>query len=187
MERSGIVENASKIDLVETVVSGPQHKKQLSDTEAYSKNILGPVSFALSNLRAFGKAEEPEEKTVAPGQSPYIVAANEEFCVSVDITFNDSPLTALLMCLGTRMTVDFAFEGLGGKTTEIDWAVTDVTVKDMFTYTLTYKSTPEASGLTPGLYAIAGVAAIGPVENECSQHVLGYGYIAKQLLQVYPA
>jgi hypothetical protein len=185
MERTGIVENMTSI--VNSQASSPQPKKQFTDTETYSKNILGPVYFELSNLRVFGKAGLPEDKTVAPEQSPYIVATNEEFCVSVDITFNESPLSALLMCLGTRMTVDFAFEGLGGRATEIDWAVTDLTQKDDFSYTLTYKATPDAAQLVPGLYAIAAVASIGPVENECSQHILGYGYIAKQLLQVYPA
>ncbi|WP_225886976.1 hypothetical protein [Nodosilinea nodulosa] len=184
MERAGILENAAA--LVETEVAGPQPKKQFTDTETYSKNILGPVYFHLSNLRVYGKAGLPVDQTVAPGQSPYIIATNEEFCVSVDIEFNQSPLTALLMCLGTRMTVDFAFEGLGGRATEIEWAVTDLTKKDEFNYTLTYKATPDAAQLVPGLYAIAAVASIGPVENECSQHVLGYGYIAQQLLQVYP-
>ncbi|PSN16366.1 hypothetical protein C7293_02860 [filamentous cyanobacterium CCT1] len=185
MERTGIVENTK--NLVPSKVSGPQSEKQLSDTETYSKNILGPVYFELSNLRVFGKAGLPEDKIVAPAQSPYIVASNEEFCVSVDITFNESPLTALLMCLGTRMTVDFAFEGLGGRAPERDWAVTDITVKDDFSYTLTFKSTPDDAQLLPGLYAIAGVVAIGPVENKCTTPILGYGYIAKQLLQVYPA
>jgi hypothetical protein len=185
MERTGTVENMTAA--VASKASHAQSPKQLTDTETYSKNILGPVAFVLSNLRVFGKAEAPVDKTVAPDQSPYIIATNEEFCVSVDITFNESPLSALLMCLGTRITVDFAFEGLGGKTNEVDWAVTDLTQKDEFEYTLTYKSTPDASGLTPGLYVIAAVASIGPVENECSQHILGYGYIAKQLLQVYPA
>ncbi|HSM82620.1 MAG TPA: hypothetical protein VLS96_13090 [Nodosilinea sp.] len=185
MERTGIVENMEAA--VKAEVSGPQSPKQLSDTETYSKNILGPVSFTLSNLRVFGKAGEPEYTTVAPSQSPYIIATNEEFCVSVDIEFNYSPLTSLLMCLGTRLTVDFAFEGVGGRAGEVDWAVTDITVKDDFNYTLTFKSTPDAAGLVPGLYAIAAVASIGPVENKCSQHILGYGYIAKQLLQVYPA
>ncbi|MGB3202217.1 MAG: hypothetical protein WBA99_15035 [Nodosilinea sp.] len=184
MERAGIVENMTA--LVQAEVFGPQSEKQLSDTETYSKNILGPVYFELSNLRVFGKAGLPEDKIVAPAQSPYIVASNEEFCVSVDITFNESPLSSLLMCLGTRMTVDFAFEGLG-KATETDWAVTDITEKDDFSYTLTYRATPDSATLVPGLYAIAAVASIGPVENKCSTHILGYGYIAKQLLQVYPA
>ncbi|MGF1520096.1 MAG: hypothetical protein ACFCVB_20165 [Nodosilinea sp.] len=185
MERAGIVENATK--LVETKVVGPQSKKQLSTTETYSNNILGPVTFELSNLRVFGAAGMPEDKVVAPSQSPYIIATDEEFYVRVDIKFNETPLTALLMCLGTRLTVDFAFEGLGGRASEVDWAVTDLTEKDEFEYTLTFKSTPDDAHLVPGLYAIAAVASIGPVENKCSQHILGYGYIAKQLLQVYPA
>lgn len=185
MERTGIVENA--VAIVEAKAAGPQPTSQYTDSETYSKNILGPVSFVMSNLRVYGKAGMPLDKTVAPDQSPYIIASNEEFCASVDIEFNDAPLTSLLMCLGTRLTVDFAFEGLGGRASEADWAVTDITQKDQFSYTLTFKSTPEKAGLVPGLYAIAAIASIGPTEHKCSQHILGYGYIAKQLLQVYPA
>ena len=186
MERTGTVENIVA-PLVETKVAGPQSAKQFSDSETYSKNILGPVSFTMSNLRVYGESELPVDKTVAPAQSPYIVASDEVFYASVDIVFNESPLTSLLMCLGTRLTVDFAFEGLGSKANEIDWAVTDITQKDKFSYTLTFKSTPEKAGLNSGLYVVAAIASIGPVENKCSQHILGYGYIAKQLLQVYPA
>ena len=52
-------------------------------------------------------------------------------------------------------------------------------------YTVVYEGTPEAAGLTPGLYKVAAVVNIGPVENPCSQAILGYGYIAKRYLQVY--
>ena len=53
--------------------------------------------------------------------------------------------------------------------------------------TLTWEGTPDSIGLTPGLYAVAAIAQVGPVKHECSQPILGYGYLAGALLQVYPA
>lgn len=159
----------------------PQPVVQFTDTETYSKNILGPVYFELSNLRVAGTSTAPAD----PSQSPYIVESGEEFSVSVDIEFNKSPLSELLLCLGTEMAINFAFEGIGRKAIETDAVVQDWTRKGDFTYTLTFTGKPADLDLTNGLYAIAAVAKIGPVKHACSQHVLGYGYIAKALLQVY--
>jgi hypothetical protein len=168
------------------VVVGPQNPNQYSDTETYSKNILGPVWFTMKNLRVAGTAGDPVPPVhVAPKQSPYIIASDEVFSLSVDIEFNHSPLSSLLMCLGTVMNIDFAFEGLGAKANELDLAVSDVTQKDKYTYTLTYTSTPRNAGMDAGLYKIAAVATIGPANHPCSQFVLGYGYITEVLLQVY--
>ncbi len=179
-------------DLASTTIPGKidsQVPYQVVNTETYSKNVLGPVYFELCNLRLAGKAETPEPpKHVAPTQSPYIIASNEEFEVSVDIKFNDSPLTRLLLCLGTRMTICFAFEGVGAKAVELDLEVSDLTVKDQFEYTLTWHGTPEQAGLTAGFYVVAGVATIGPIEHPCAPKcAYGFGYIAKQLVQVYEA
>lgn len=168
---------------------GAQVPFQVADTETYSKNILGPVYFELCNLRLGGKAEAPEwPKNVAPAQSPYIIASNEEFEVSVDIRFNDSPLTRLLLCLGTRMSICFSFEGVGAKAVELDLEVSDLTVKDKFEYTLTWKGTPEQAGLSAGFYGAAAVATVGPVEHPCAPKcAYGFGYIAKVLVQIYEA
>ncbi|HHP7243158.1 MAG TPA: hypothetical protein ACFE0H_00585 [Elainellaceae cyanobacterium] len=168
---------------------GAQVPYQVGETETYSKNILGPVAFTLCNLRVAGSAIEPTwPKEVAPAQSPFIVASDEEFAVSVDIDFNNSPLTKLLLCLGTKITVCFSFEGIGAKAVELDLEDMIVTEKDKFNYTLKWNGTPSKAGLTSGFYAIAAVATVGPVEHKCApQCAYGFGYVAKVLMQVYEA
>jgi hypothetical protein len=169
-----------------TPVVGPQPRYQVSDSETYSKNILGPIYFELSNLRVAGTAGEPTPPGfVAPSQSPYIIASNEPFSVSVDIKFNKSPLSELLLCLGTELKINFAFEGIGGTAAELDLPAMEVTTKGEFNYIVTFSGVPNQVGLTPGFYAIAAVATIGPAKHPCSQYIFGYGYIAKALLQVY--
>lgn len=158
---------------------GPQH----GTSETYSKNILGPVTFELSNLNVAGSNTYPAD----PAQSQYIVASNEPFTVSVDIEFNTSPLSKLLMCLGTAITVDFGFEGFGANATELNIKASITTVKDVFKYTVSWTGTPQEAGLTSGLYEIGAVVTVGPGNNPCAQYVFGYGYIEEILLQVYPA
>ncbi|MEO0535907.1 MAG: hypothetical protein AAF215_18790 [Cyanobacteria bacterium P01_A01_bin.123] len=166
----------------------PQPQNQFSATETESTNILGPVVFKLSNLLVAGQAGLPALPTqIAPGQSPYIVSTQERIQISVDIAFNDTPLTQLLLCLGTRLKVRFSLEGIGGQATEVDLEVSETTRQGIANYTLTFEGTPESAGLTPGLYAIAAVVSIGPVDHACAQDVFGYGYIVGQLLQVYAA
>jgi len=160
-----------------------------SATETTSTNILGPVYFKMTDLRVAGQAGLPTPPTfIAPDQSPYIVASNEEVEVSLDIKFNNSPLTRLLLCLGLKVEVHFSFEGIGGKAGETDVSVVlPKTEKGKFEYTLTWKGTPESIGLGKGLYGIAAIASVMAADHPCSQEVLGYGYIAARLLQVYPA
>lgn len=168
---------------------GDQIPVQIGGTETYSKNVLGPVSFTLSNLCLRGLAGEPSApKNVAPAQSPYIIGSDEEMEMSVDIEFNNSPLTRLLLCLGTKLSVCFSLEGVGAKAAEVDLEVTDKTSKDVFSYTLTWKGTPDEANLTAGFYGIAAVATVGPVEHACAPKcAMGFGYIAGLLLQVYDA
>lgn len=165
------------------VVIGAQSPFQHSDTETYFDDILGPVWFSMSNLRVAGANTNP----ASPAQSKYIVAADEEFSVSVDIKFNKTPLSSLLMCLGTKIAVTFAFEGFGKKAEEIDLLAEIKTVKGQYEYTVTYTTTPAAAAMTEGLYEVAAVANIGPVDNECKTAVFGHGYIEESLLQVYAA
>jgi hypothetical protein len=164
-------------------VIGTQPLGQLSATETYSDSILGPVSFRLSNLRIAGSSVKP----AAPSQSPYIIAANETFAVSVDIEFNKTPLTSLLMCLGTKVKMDFAFEGYGKNAAELDLMASLTTVKGQYKYTLTFTGVPQSVAMTPGLYEVAAVATIGPVDHQCSTCVFGHGYIGEVLLEVYAA
>lgn len=161
---------------------------QYSATETYSKNILGPAFFEMSALTIASAGDESKDGfVVAPSDSPYIVADNEAVSVSLTIKFNKSPLTSLLMCLGTEVSVHFAFEGIGGKATEKDVEAVICTEKDTYEYTVKWEGTPAGAELTPGLYGVAAVAKVGPVKNKCSQPVLGYGYLAGKLLQIYPA
>jgi hypothetical protein len=164
------------------IVIGAQSPFQHSDTETYSDDILGPVWFSLTNLRVSGTNANP----AAPAQSKYIISEDEKYTVSVDIEFNKTPLSSLLMCLGTRLTVDFAFEGFGKAATEVDLTESILTTKGVYKYTVTYVGIPMKDGLTSGLYEIAAVADIGPVENKCQTPVFGHGYIAEVLLEVYP-
>lgn len=165
------------------IVIGPQLPVQMSDTETYSKNILGPVWFKLSNLRIAGSSVEP----ASPEQSPYIIASNEKFDMSVDVEFNNSPLTELLLCLGTEVMVEFAIEGFGTDS-EVNLLVETLTTKKgVYKYTLTYSGTPASANLTDGFYHAAAVAKIGPAKHPCSQKVLGYGYIGEIRFQVYAA
>ena len=159
-----------------------------SASETTSTNILGPSYFLLKDIRVEGQAGLPQEPTfIAPGQSPFIVASNEEVKVSVDVEFNNTPLTRLLLCLGLKVEVHFAFEGMGGKAAEADVSVELQTVKGQNQYTLTWTGTPDSIKLGKGLYGIAAIASVSPADHPCSQEVIGYGYIAARLLQVYPA
>lgn len=157
--------------------------QQVGTTETYSDNILGPVGFTLSNLRIAAKNKKPAYAV----QTPYIVGSEEQFSISVDIEFNKSPLSVLLMCLKTRMVIDFAFEGYGKNAVETDLKATGLTQKGEFKYTLTYTTNPVSAKLTAGLYSIAAIASIGPVENECSSCVFGHGYLDRLLVEVYPS
>jgi len=159
-----------------------------TDTETYSRNILGPVWFKLSDLSVRGTAGLPTPpEFVAPSQSPYIIAEDEKFVASLNIEFNKSPLSALLMCLGSTVTVNFHFEGQGRKATEFDLSASIVTEKDKYNYVVKLPGIPDEEGMTPGLYEVSATVEVGPAEHKCSQFVLGYGYISEVLLQVYPA
>lgn len=163
-------------------------RSQVSDTETYSRNILGPVFFTLSDLKVNGTAGEPTPPGfVAPAQSPYIVAEDEGIVASAKISFNKSPLSALLMCLETKITMSFHFEGQGSIADEVDQAVTIYTQKDTYDYALALPGTARKWGMDPGLYVVSATAEVGPAQHKCSQFILGYGYIADVLLQVYQA
>lgn len=160
----------------------------VTDSETYSRNILGPVFFTLSDLKVKGTAGVPElPDFVAPGQSPYIVAEDEKVVASLKIAFNKSPLSALLMCLETQVTINFHFEGQGNIADEVDESITIYTEKDKYEYTIELPGTAQEWKMDPGLYVISATAEVGPARHKCSQFILGYGYIADVLLQVYPA
>ncbi|MBW4654132.1 MAG: hypothetical protein KME20_14005 [Kaiparowitsia implicata GSE-PSE-MK54-09C] len=182
------MELAAAADHAPAPVGGAQPAKQWTDSELRSRNILGPTFFDLSELKVLGQVEVPTlPDFVAPADSPYIIASSERFVASAKLKFNKSPLTSLLMCLGTKVTINFHFEGQGRAASELDLAASIVTEQDEYEYTLQLAGVPEKVGMTPGLYIVSATAEVGPVQNKCSHDVIGYGYIAKVLLQVYPS
>ena len=139
--------------------------------------------FDLKNLRVRGLGNNPAQ----PSNSPFIIAEDERYELSVEIEFNHSPLTELLMCLGTRITVNFGLEGYGINAPEVDVQESIITNPGVFNYTVTHTAVAQADGLRPGLYEIGAVATVGPVENRCTTKIWGHGYIKEVVLQVYPA
>ena len=167
-------------------VNGPQPLTQHTASETYSRNIMGPVFFEMSNLRVGGSDRAPGGGLeVAPANSPFIVANTESFTASVHIEFNRTPLTRLLLCLGTKIKVKFPVEGLGSAATETELTAEITTEANKFDYALVYEGTPARAGLTEGFYMISAVAEIGPSNHPCAQFLFGAGYVAKVYLQVY--
>ena len=160
-----------------------EQPREVSDTETRSRSIVGQVTFELMDLRVRGLGTKP----AAPSNSPFIIAESEEYELSVNIEFNQSPLTELLMCLGTRITVNFGLEGYGTSAREVDVQESIITQKGKFNYHVTRTGVARRDGLTPGLYEIGAVTTVGPVENECTTKIWGHGYIKEVVLQVYPA
>ncbi|MEM9003315.1 MAG: hypothetical protein AAGE59_07285 [Cyanobacteria bacterium P01_F01_bin.86] len=175
--------------MVEDIAKIPQPRIQVSSTETYSRNVLGPVYFELCNLRFAGQAEAPlPPGAVAPKQDQYIIASDEEYVMSVDVKFNNTPLTRLLLCLGMQVEICFSLEAIGGKAKDVDITESIVTVKDQLEYTIVHKGTPDADGIKPSFYAGAAVATVMPPEHPCSpRSPFGFGYIATVLVQVYEA
>jgi hypothetical protein len=165
-----------------------QPLREFAATETYSENILGPVQFWMYDLHIVASVANPNlPEQVAPANKAQIIERSETFKLVVRIRFNDTPLTRLLLCLGTKITVNFCAEGCGGEATEVDLSQTVTTTKDVFDYVIEWTGTPSGGGMTPGFYAIAAVANIGPANHPCAQYLLGAGYCATALLQVYDA
>ena len=154
---------------------------EVTTSETRSRTIVGPVTFKLENLRVGGLGTSPAD----PSNSPFIIAEDEQYEVAVDVVFNRTPLTELLMCLGTRIIIDFGFEGYGKNAPEVDVQATLVTTKDQFSFQLVHRGVAQRDGLKPGLYEIGAVATVGPVENRCTTKIWGHGYIKEVLLEVY--
>ncbi|MBW4692770.1 MAG: hypothetical protein KME27_13510 [Lyngbya sp. HA4199-MV5] len=154
---------------------------EVTTSETRSRTIVGPVEFKLQNLRVRGLGTKPAD----PSNSPFIIAEDEQYEVAVDVLFNRTPLTELLMCLGTRIIIDFGLEGYGKNAPEVDVQATLVTTKDQYSYQLIHRGIARRDGLKPGLYEIGAVATVGPVENRCTTKIWGHGYIKEVLLEVY--
>ncbi|NJO78883.1 MAG: hypothetical protein HC827_10415 [Cyanobacteria bacterium RM1_2_2] len=166
------------------VIGTPGQHDEVALTETRSQTIVGPVTFRLYDLDVKGLGNNPAD----PANSQYIVAENEYFVASVEVEFNRTPLTELLMCLGTRIKVDFGLEGFGIRAAELNLDATKLTQANVYTYHLeTTPTRPADQNMPSGLYEIGAVATVGPVENPCTTKIWGHGYIEEVLLQVYPA
>jgi hypothetical protein len=161
----------------------------VAGSETKSTNILGPTYFELCDLRIEASTAQPAPPMqIAPANSPYIVAEDEMFSVSVDVKFNNTPLTRLLLCLGMKVEVHFAFEGIGGKAGETDASEYIVTEKNDFEYTVTW----EGHGPSNWTWARASTAlppspASAPLTTPAPRKCWATAILPPALLQVYPA
>lgn len=157
-----------------------------SDTETYTKQILGKTSFELYCLLVYGTRGNPSHPwQVGPDQSPFIIDDDaENMVVGLCMQFDHSPLTRLLLCLGVTLCAKFHFEGLGGHSAEKDLKVCIKSKEGQHRYWIGDLITPEEIGLTPGYYLVAATVQVGPITHKCGQYIFGYGYIGERRLQV---
>lgn len=163
---------------------------ELTATETYSRNILGPVEFDLCDLYVIASVARPDlPEQVAPANKAQIVERDEQFWMHVKVIFNDTPLTRLLLCLGVDIKITFCAEGCGGQATEVDLMTTVRSRKGEREYDIFWGGTPNSGGLTPGFYAVAAIANIEMSDQKCAPLpcLLGAGYIATAMLQIYDA
>ena len=104
--------------------------RELTSSETRSQSIVGPVTFELKDLRVAGLGTNPAD----PTNSPFIIAEDEKYELSLTVEFNQTPLTELLMCLGTEITVDFGIEGYGINAPEVNVQKVIKTVKGQYSY-----------------------------------------------------
>ncbi|MEM6251656.1 MAG: hypothetical protein AAF821_01930 [Cyanobacteria bacterium P01_D01_bin.156] len=167
---------------------GENITKLISAEETYSHNILGPVEFDLYHLQVSASVAEPAlPYQVAPANKAQIVEKEEVFKLKTKVRFNNTPLTRLLLCLGIDVKVNFCIEGCGGNATEVDVTSSITTEKDKFEYEIAWAGTAQVAGMTPGFYAIAAVANVEMSDHPCAPALLGAGYVAGIVMQVYDA
>ncbi|MEL6398085.1 MAG: hypothetical protein AAFR26_03255 [Cyanobacteria bacterium J06626_4] len=184
MSISAVEKPAEQVSLEALKAALPAQDQLVSDSETYSREVLGEAYFELFNLTAVGLRGDIPPFGPAPDQSAHIVDTDETMRVGLMMRFNRSPLTALLLCLGIDITVDFQFEGLGGIAVEKDLQVTTKSNEGQFAYWVGTKISPQEIGLNPGYYLVSATTKIGPVTHKCGQYVFGYGYIGERRLQV---
>lgn len=162
----------------------PAQTGLVSDTETYSREVLGEAYFEMYRLTVAGLRGDIVPWGPAPEQSRHIVDTDETMRVGTLIRFNRSPLTALLLCLGVDICVNFHFEGLGGAAIETDLKVKIKSSEGQFVYWVGTQIKPEDLDLNSGYYLVSATAEIGPVTHKCGQYIFGYGYIGERRLQV---
>ncbi len=158
---------------------------EVGTTEGYPRTFVCPLEFKLYDLQVNGTSK----KAACPSNSPYIVAADEDFILSVIVEFTPSPLAKTLMCLGVPVTITFSLEGFGAQTAELDLKYDFTTTAGKFVYKveLQTKAIDTNPIMTPGLYEIAAVAEIGGRIGNCPAPIWGHGYVQEALLEIYAA
>ncbi len=163
----------------------PGQHKETGVTESFPHTFVCPLEFTLYDLQVNGTSKKP----ACPSISPYIVASDEDFILSVIVEFTPSPLAKTLMCLGVPVAITFSLEGYGAKTAELDLTYNFTTVAGQYAYKAELRTKANATNpiMTPGLYEIAAVAEIGGRIRECPAPIWGHGYVEEALLEVYAA
>jgi hypothetical protein len=157
-----------------------------TDSETYSREVLGQSYFELYQLKATGTRTSGDTKPWGPHpeQSKHIIDLDEEMRVGLDIKFDQSPLTRLLLCLSIDICVYFHFEGLGPAAAEKDLKVIQKSKEGQFKYWVGTTIQPQILGLTKGYYLVGATVEIGPLTHKCGQYVFGYGYIGERRVQI---
>jgi hypothetical protein len=158
---------------------------EVGATESFPHTFVCPLEFKLYDLQVNGTSK----KAACPSNSPYIIAADEDFILSVIVEFTPSPLAQTLMCLGVPVTITFSLEGYGSRTAELDLDYSFKTYAGEYKYLvqLQTKAIDTNPIMTPGLYEIAAVAEIGGKIGNCPAPIWGHGYVEEALLEVYAA
>lgn len=155
-----------------------------SDTETYSREILGNSQFELYHLKATGLRGQLPPWGPHPEQSKHIIDLDEDMRVGLVIKFDQSPLTRLLLCLGVTIKAYFHFEGLGAASAEKDLAVVASSQENVFKYWVGTIIKPQDLGLTKGYYLVGATVEVGPLTHRCGQFIFGYGYIGERRVQI---
>lgn len=158
---------------------------EVGTSESFPHTFVCPLQFSLYDLQVNGTST----KDACPSNSPYIVASNEDFILSVIVKFEKNPLSQTLMCLGVPVTITFSLEGYGAKTAELDLSASLITQPGQFIYPVQLRTKAQDTNpiMTPGLYEIAAVAEIGGKIGNCDAPIWGHGYVEEALLEVYAA
>ncbi|MEA5448022.1 hypothetical protein VB780_05535 [Leptolyngbya sp. CCNP1308] len=156
----------------------------VTDTETYSREILGQSQFELYHLKATGMRGQLPPWGPHPEQSKHIIDLDEDMRVGLVIKFDQSPLTRLLLCLGVTIKAYFHFEGLGAASAEKDLEVVATSQEDVFKYWVGTILKPQDLGLTKGYYLVGATVEVGPLTHRCGQFIFGYGYIGERRVQI---
>lgn len=184
-QKSEVVSPAEIADPpVEMALKLPKQGGLYTDTETYSREILGQSQFELYHLKATGMRGQLPPWGPHPEQSKHIIDLDEDMRVGLVIKFDQSPLTRLLLCLGVTIKAYFHFEGQGAASAEKDLEVVATSQENVFKYWVGTIIQPQNLGLTKGYYLVSSTVEVGPLTHRCGQFIFGYGYIGERRLQI---